>query len=370
MNREEAEKLLIKYQAGQCTNEEKAFLNDWYLHYNEFPLNISENRIEQIGEEIFVGLPVQRKRPTMKLIFKLSSAAAILALAIGSWYFISKSQMDEVTTNAQEILPGGNKATLTLDNGEMVELIGDKTGIVVTDNSVSYLDGQIAHKKSDNRDAVMQTLSTPTGGQYHVVLPDGSKVWLNSASSIRYPVSFLGKKERQVILTGEAYFEVQKMEKIPFIVSTENVMENKPKQQVEVLGTQFNVSSYNDMNVKTTLVEGSVRVSVPNGNKVRLSPGDQSVLSDKRLKVKQVDTDIEIAWKNGKTAFESADIVSVMSMLARWYDIEVIYEGKLSTAKFSGSVSRSKNISEVLKLLESTQEVHFKTKGREITVMN
>ncbi len=370
MNNEEAKQLLIKYNAGLCTASEKALLENWYLNYNEHEIDVSPERIKEIGKQIYDELPIHdKKRKRTKLWPRVISAAALLALTVATWHFFNKAEPIKPPIYTQDISPGSNKAILTLVDGRKIDLNGAKTGVAIQDNTISYLDG-IVIDQEDNEG--MQILTTPKGGQYHIILPDGTKVWLNAASSLTYPVSFNGKKERRVILSGEAYFEVEKMKgtKMPFIVATGSVLGSGQRQEVEVLGTHFNINTYNQASFKTTLLEGSVKVSIPNRVGLKLKPGDQSVFSNQQLQVREIDTDLETAWKNGKTAFESADIQSVMSMLTLWYDIEVKYEGKLTDARFSGSVSRSKNISAVLKLLESTKDVHFKINGREITVMN
>lgn len=369
MNNEEAKQLLIKYNAGLCTAAEKAVLEDWYLNYNEQEIELSPERIEEIGKQIYDELPIHDKdRKGVRLWPRVIAVAALLALTVATWNFFSKEQPTHLLTYTQDIPPGSNRATLTLANGRKIDLNGDKSGIAIQESAISYLDGVIINERDKEG---MQILTTPKGGQYQVILPDGTKVWLNSASSLTYPVSFAGKKERRVTLSGEAYFEVQKMKgtKLPFIVAIGSASSGANEQEVKVLGTHFNINTYNG-SFKTTLVEGSVKVSASNGIGMKLKPGDQSVFSNHKLEIRKIDTDLEIAWKNGKIAFESADIQSVMAMLALWYDIEVKYDGKLTDTRFSGSVSRSKNISAVLKLLESTKDVHFKINGREITVMN
>ncbi|MEJ5994396.1 FecR family protein [Pedobacter sp. Du54] len=371
MNSEEAEQLLLKYNLGKCTPSEKALLEDWLLQYNEHDIDISSTRIEELGKKIYAELPIHKKK-VIKLWASVISAAAMLVIAFGIWHFHRNSQLKETSKYVHDISPGGNKATLTLADGRSINLNTAKSGVSIRGNTVSYLDGKIIDHEDKSGGEAMQVLTTPKGGQYHLILSDGTKIWLNAASSIKYPVSFIGKNERRVILTGEAYFEVTKVKgaKMPFIVVTGAKESGGNGQEVEVLGTHFNINTYNVSQIKTTLLEGSVRVSASNVQGAVLKPGDQSTFSNHQFAINKVDTDLEIAWKNGKTAFESADIQSVMQMLTLWYDIKVIYSGEIPKVRFSGAVSRSKNISEVLKLLESTNDVHFKIEGREITVMN
>jgi ferric-dicitrate binding protein FerR (iron transport regulator) len=214
----------------------------------------------------------------------------------------------------------------------------------------------------DHQKEAFQTVVTPRGGQYRLVLPDGSKVWLNASSSLKFPRSFNGK-QRQVVLTGEAYFEVAKNAAMPFEVAVNDM-------RVEVLGTHFNIMSYKEEeSINTTLLEGSVRVRMgAAGNLLR--PGEQASLykTTEKISVSGVDVDQAIAWKNGLFLFEGATIESVMKEIARWYDVDVVYKGKFSQ-HFRGMISRSVNISQVIKMLELTSEAHFKIDGRTITVM-
>jgi ferric-dicitrate binding protein FerR (iron transport regulator) len=220
-----------------------------------------------------------------------------------------------------------------------------------------------AKESSGTAKESFHTLVTPRGGQYQLLLPDGSKVWLNAASSVRFPTSFSGK-ERHVELTGEAYFEIAKDASRPFRVDAPGGM------QVEVLGTHFNIMSYTDENaINTTLLEGSVKVREGSVSSL-LRPGEQASLNKASdgISVSNADVDETIAWKNGLFRFEGATIEAVMKQIARWYDVEVIYKGSVSK-HFRGMISRSVDISQVIKMLELTSEVHFKIDGKTITVM-
>ncbi|WP_448634930.1 FecR family protein [Pedobacter panaciterrae] len=236
-------------------------------------------------------------------------------------------------------------------------------------------DGQLVYTVSDsdpqgkNGAQLFNTIETPNGGKYQVNLPDGTRVWLNAASLLRYPTKFSGSK-RVVELTGEGYFEVAKLPgKIPFIVKSEG-------QEVEVLGTHFNINSYEDEGpIKTTLLEGSVRVirsksswNAPDNN-VLLRPGEQSELGEQKINVKEVNTESILAWKDGDFVFDGDDLKSIMRKVARWYDVEVIYKGEFDDVKFGGLISRSKNISSVLGIMESTGKIHFVIEGNRITVL-
>lgn len=206
------------------------------------------------------------------------------------------------------------------------------------------------------------TLSTARGEQYQVRLPDSSLVWLNAASELKYPSSFNTLKERRVELSGEAYFEVAKNKKQPFVVQADG-------QEVKVLGTHFNVSSYSDEpDAITTLLEGSVQIS-GNGEVKVLKPGERAVRTGNQIKVSEADLSEDMAWKNGDFYFNNVGIASIMRQISRWYDVDIIYQGELTDEKFYGTISRSKNIKQVLNVLEKTKSVHFKVEGRRVLIM-
>ncbi|HWW40092.1 FecR family protein, partial [Pedobacter sp.] len=259
------------------------------------------------------------------------------------------------------------KAVLTLSDGKNIILdeaadghIADQSGVTITKTK----QGEIIYAVNNHLTSkAVNQISTPKGGQYQIQLPDGTKVWLNSASSLRYPASFSGP-ERKVELSGEAYFEVTKNKNMPFKVLTR-------KQEITVLGTHFNVNGYEDEEtIKTTLLEGSVKVKIMGSeNSALLKPGEQSVYEKNGLNVVNADLDEVIAWKNGYFLFQDEDIHAVMRKVARWYDIEVVYQGNLSRKHIGGSVSKSKDLSDVLMILKATDEVNFKIEGRRVTVM-
>jgi ferric-dicitrate binding protein FerR (iron transport regulator) len=263
-----------------------------------------------------------------------------------------------------DILPGGNKALLTLADGSTIILDSAQNGTLSNQGNIKIIkldDGQLAYDKSavsGSTEVLYNTISTPKGGQYQLTLSDGSKVWLNAASSLRFPATFSGN-ERKVELTGEGYFEVAHNPSKPFIVTKNNV-------EIKVLGTHFNVNAYDDEDViKTTLLEGSVKVT--KGNKSTLiTPGEQAIVSNSSTTTfsinvkKDVDLDEAIAWKNGKFIFQDADIKSIMRQLEHWYDVSVIYDDKeVTNEEFVGSISRNVNISQILQMLEKTGAVKF-----------
>ncbi|MBE9602182.1 FecR family protein [Pedobacter sp. MC2016-24] len=338
-------------------------------------------RDKRFSDPKIQAIPVVRK-----LWYRATIAAAVLViLSIGAFFFVQrtavlKHESDHLTAN--DIEPGGNKAILTLGNGRKIILndaglgtLAEQGGITISktaDGKLIYnlaaTPDAVAKGKTDRKD-IYNTIATPKGGQYQVNLPDGTSVWLNSASSLKFSTAFKSQHKREVELTGEAYFEVAHDQKKPFVVVTRG-------QEVEVLGTHFNINSYADEpEVKTTLVKGRVRVSpTQKGHSIKLNPailkpGEQAVLTANEMTLKTVDLESVIAWKKGYFLMKDEDIFSVMRKIERWYDVEIVYAGDFSGSTFEGSVSRFKNVSEILRKFELTGNMHFKIEGRRITVM-
>jgi hypothetical protein len=297
---------------------------------------------------------------TRRLWPRIAAAASILIALSAGGYFVLHQKHEQQTAQLikNDIAPGHNQATLTLANGKKIVLTKGLQGLIAQQGktNINATDNNITYTSSKNADQVSyNTLSTARGEQspYPLVLPDGSKVWLNAESSITFPTAFNGN-ERIVKITGEALFEVKHNAAQPFKVQTD-------KQTIEDIGTTFDVNAYADEAVtRTTLVEGSVKV-----NKLTLSPGQQTDGNS----IKTVNVKRFIAWKNGDFDFEDENIQTVMRELARWYNIDFRYEGKISAEGFNAQLSRSKNISSILHLLENTKGVHFKVEGRRVTVI-
>jgi len=376
--------LAQKISDGSATDQEIAL-------YNSLINNISNNNQDwnhemgdrkEIKEELFSMIKSQIHIPANTrnynaLYWRVSIAATILIVLSFSLLYKSDKHSEVPNSNqktVEDVKPGGNKAILTLSDGSRIILDSISNGEVVNNGGVSIsktADGElkyvISNIKSSSEKLAYNTIETPVGGQYQIVLPDGTKVWLNSASSIKYPVVFKGNK-RKVELIGEAYFEVthvlnSKKELIPFIVRNN-------LQQIEVLGTHFNVNGYlDDETIKTTLLEGSVRI-LPLGSQSGkfLKPGQQAVVQNGGINIQIADTESAIAWKNGDFIFNQEKLQSVMKKIARWYNVEVIYQGIQNEPKFSGVVARSRNLSDVLKMMELTGEVKFKIEGRKVFV--
>ena len=299
-----------------------------------------------------------------------AAAVLILVLGAGTYFFLQKTPAPPVARvqPVNDATPGTNKAILTLADGSKVTL--DSAGnqiIQLGTTAIQQQGGQLQYSAQGGETSVSSnTITTPRGGQFQVKLPDGPKVWLTAASTLRYPTAFTGK-ERKVEINGEAYFEIAKNAAMPFIV---DILSGQGEKEgtVQVIGTHFNINAYSDeATIKTTLLEGAVRI-LKNGSISMLFPGQQAVIDGESLHViKDGNTDEAVAWKNGIFNFEGNDIQSVMRQIARWYDVDIKYEN-ISTAHFMGTISRNVNMSEVLNMIALTGAVHFKVEGRTITV--
>lgn len=377
MNETEILALLQKYDKGTLSNEDKDKLDAWYLHKaSNSKLQLSQQELGDSHEYLKSKLPLQQEAKVIRLWPRVAVAASIvLLLGTGLFYFTKpKEPIIQVVEKQQEIAPGGNRGVLTLSNGKQIVLSaisvtdtiakeGKNEEVTIKMNAngvITYVINPNADVPKDNVNS-FNTLSTPTGGQYNIVLADGTKVYLNSVSSIKYPTQFNGD-QRVVELDGEAYFEVTKNKKKPFVVKSGN-------QSIEVLGTHFNVHAYNNESVvKTTLLEGSVAITYKN-QKAILKPGQQSNVSDdfNKIAIREVDTEATIAWKNGRFKFDNANLRTVMKQLERWYGIKVEYRGDVSDVRFNGGTFMNKNLSEVLKVLELSN-IKCKVEGKTVIV--
>jgi ferric-dicitrate binding protein FerR (iron transport regulator) len=294
---------------------------------------------------------VQRKKPAY---WKYAVAAMILVL-LSVYLQHTKTPAKVQIAQLSDLAPGRNKATLTLADGSAITLDSADRVMQQGSTAIHQKNGQLQYS-NQGVDVVYNTLTTPRGGQYQLTLPDGTKVWLNAASSLKFPVAFTGK-QREVTLTGEAYFEVVHNEQMPFKVQVAGMV-------IEDLGTHFNIMAYADeAMVKTTLLEGAVSVSDGNKN-VRLKPGQQTV----GMKVQQADTDEAIAWKNGEFSFHHTSIYEVMRQVSRWYDVDISYKDSLDTY-LSGNIKRSENVSAIFKMLELAGDIKLKIDNRKVSVM-
>jgi len=392
--------LLLKYLRDELTVEEEIRLNKWASESERnrvFLENISEEKIlktasdyneESVWEKIQRGISEPAVVPLMpsyqRPFYRRYEAAAliIIMLGAGTWLIWNNNSNKAIPAKQiagdlkNDIAPGGNKAILKLANGSSIVLDNAQNGTLAQQGEAKVLkldSGLLSYNEinppnsAKKIEVLYNIISTPRGGQYEVVLADGSKVWLNAASSLRFPTSFTGD-ERIVELTGECYFEINPSfrngKKMPFIVKINDA-------EVRVLGTHFNINAYSDEdNIRTTLLEGSVQITKGIKNIV-IKPGEQARV-DKENNISVVDninTDEVVSWKNGYFQFNDADISSIMKMVSRWYDVDIQYEGKKTNAEFIGKIPRNVNVSSLFKILESTGSVQFKIEDKKIMVM-
>jgi transmembrane sensor len=350
--------LLRRYMDNQCSREE---LEELYASLDNPEISdlldkefaVTRESAKDVNWDRMFNRVVQRKKPAY---WKYAAAAMILVLfGAGSLYLFRDKPSVVNTAQLLDLPPGGNKATLTLADGSAITLDSADRMMQQGSTAIHQKNGQLQYS-NQGVDAVYNTLTTPRGGQFQLTLPDGTKVWLNAASSLKFPVAFTGK-QRDVTLTGEAYFEVVHNEQMPFKVHVTGMV-------IEDLGTHFNIMAYPDeATIKTTLLEGAVSVSDGNKN-VRLKPGQQAV----GIKVQQADTDEAIAWKNGEFSFHHASIYEVMRQVSRWYDVDVSYKDSLDTY-LTGNIKRSENVSSIFKMLEVAGDIKLKIDNRKVSVM-
>ncbi|MBA9078707.1 FecR family protein [Rufibacter quisquiliarum] len=381
MTREEYLHLYQKNLNGSCTPEEMQQLEE---HQDEFELEELPWNDQQMGAQHDVKHALlarlqedmarqqSEKRPGFAFSYSVAAAVAVLLLSTGVFFWLNRGEATPPQALVQksapeaEVTPGRDRAYLTLADGTVVDLDETQNGNVTQQGAVKIIkvNGRLSYQGPNNGQqlALYNTLSTPRGGQYQITLSDGTKVWLNATSSLRFPAAFAGK-ERVVQLQGEAYFEVAKNKHMPFkVVASE--------MEVEVLGTHFNLMAYEDEDrLRTSLLEGSVRVSSTQ-KQVVLQPNQEAVLqkNSHALQVHQVDASESIAWKNGQFLFHEEDLKSVMRKIARWYDVDVVYQSEIGEKSFTGTISRFEKIEDVLEMLELTGTVHFEQKGRRLYV--
>lgn len=318
-----------------------------------------------------------RTRPMW--LFKLAAASVVLFLVYGGYRWLNRAKPVPQVAVLQSVYgddapAGGNKASLTLADGRTYDLntITEGNLSVQPGTTIDKSKGEVIYENTANGGAVAyNVLKTPLGGQYKIVLPDGSRAWLNAGSSLKYPTAFQGNR-RDVEMTGEVYFEIEPDKNRPFLVRVSDRNANGKDMEITVLGTHFNISSYGDEpTMQTTLLEGSVRVEKNAVTKV-LTPGQQARVATGEksdIAVKTVDTESVVAWKEGRFEF-NGNIREIMRQISRWYDLDVKYEGDVEKKSFAGTISRKNNVSEVLKMLEMTGGIQFRIDDRKITVKN
>ncbi|OZA59073.1 MAG: hypothetical protein B7X75_04395 [Sphingobacteriales bacterium 39-40-5] len=408
---ERYQELAERWLNNTISPQESEEFFQWYNSGQENDVYIPKDYADSdqdLKKRIFAEINHNISEPILSPSYRIQSwfaaAAVIIAVFAAGLYFSSETQQkkqfiaDKVITEpimvppstkvspiseietkpvvvVNDIEAGENKAILTLGDGSKIILDDAKNGILANQGGNSVLkaaEGEVIYSflseikdplaEDENAPVIYNTIETPKGGKFQIKLPDGSKVWLNAASSLRFPTVFNGSK-RQVELIGEAYFEVSPDKSKIFEVNTRN-------QVVQVLGTHFNINAYLDEpTVNTTLLEGSVRVSDLRTNISQLlKPGEQSQLSEQMEVINLKNTNEAVAWKEGYFQFDEADIKTVMRQIERWYDVSVVYEGDLPNYRFGGEIERNLSLLQVLKVLEKTK-VHFRLEGREVIVM-
>nr|WP_199079737.1 FecR family protein [Pedobacter sp. ASV19] len=364
----QAELLLSKYKQGTCTAEELALLETWYQSSTFTQPEFAAGEISEAKISVWNNLPINIVSNKWKLWPRLSIAASLLiGLCLGTYYFTtSKNQVNKISS-LEQIAAGGTKATLILANGKRISLTSIPTGKVASLPGVTITktnEGQLVYQvdgQQPGKQAEYNTIETPVGGTYQVNLPDGTKIWLNAGSSLKYPTVFAAN-ERRVELLGEGYFEVTHNPEKPFIVKTAR------HQEVKVFGTHFNLSAYaNDQIFTTTLYEGKVMVS--NGqNEVVLKPFQQASLQNGSLRIAEVSDADGMSWKNDQFAFQNQALENILKTFERWYDVEFICPQELRTITFSGKISRQKTLKQALNIIDKEGTIHFKHEGRRIWV--
>lgn len=373
MDKQEFLQLAKRISTGVATDAEIARYNQWCNatggagQWNTDELGDPAEKEAYLFQNIQSNIQHSERRKVRRMhkLFISAAAAVILGILGVSMYFYFATHsitVPQATVEAINVSPGSNKAILTLANGKRISLTDARNGQLAQRLGVKVIktaDGQLVYTiEKENATALppgkaeeMNTIETPRGGQYQVRLPDGTKVWLNAASSLKYPVSFASLRERRVELTGEAYFEVAHNKALPFQVTSRG-------QTVEVLGTHFNINSYADeRNIVTTLEQGSVKVTVNNQSRTIL-PGQQTIIAANNIQVRQADIETALGWKNGVLKFTDADVQSIMRQISRWYDVDIQYSGKLPDRLISGGIYRNAKLSTLLKTLEQNG-IHF-----------
>lgn len=360
------EDLIVKFQTGLISPQELTELSEWYNSYSDEEVTIVTDeplQKEQVRERMLNGLlnKIRIEQPAIKTnVYRMqakfwaASVAVLLILSLLAWFGINRNKYVKspdfaVQSSSDTILPGRPRAVLLLADGQKVVLDTAQDGIVV-DGAIHYADGRSLASNVDLDKMSDLQLYVPKGGVYHITLSDGTQVWLNSDSRLRYPAKF-ASTEREVELDGEAFFMVKgqfstKGQRIPFFVKTQ-------RQTVEVLGTQFNVNGYStQVFSKTTLLEGKVNIHVAD-QRIILKPGQQASTRGNLTKIKNVDAQMEIAWKEGKFNFDGKSFEETMAEIGRWYDLSIKYNGKIPNVELVGDAYRNEKINLVLRLLDA-----------------
>lgn len=378
MTEKEILALIDRYNQGTASMEECGLLESWYIKHARDNTDIPypEGLKERMDRSLTLILAKEQFNPkASKWTWTRIAAAAVVILSIGASIIIYNTKstikpQEQIVEAPSPILPGGNKAYLTLSDGTRISLsdaengtISQQSGLIITKTKDGQLIYSLQHVDEDYTRIDYNSIETPNGGQYQVRLPDGTLVWLNAASTLSYPTRFEQGKERRVKLSGEGYFEVAPDSSSPFIVSSEN-------QEVKVLGTHFNISAYKDNpNTITTLLEGRVNVSKPGALAKVINPGEQVLNSTHELTVSKVNASYAIDWKDGYFRFNGKNLEIGLQEIARWYNVKIIYKKEsLKNEPLAGRISKYDRIEQVLKKMELAGLFHFTIQGREIIV--
>lgn len=361
MEQKDIAEILLKYELGISSEKENKLIESWYdaqtdedwtfstLEQQKHKKNILSLIHTQIGSTSSIRKPIYHSR------LWWSAAAAVLIAAFVLLFNQTRWNQSDKIAQMDQFKPGKDQAILKLDDGSTFVLNGDKSGVKVINGTAVYFDGSAISK--DELHSQLLTIQVPKGGQYQVTLPDGSKVWLNAASTLKYPMQF-SNAQREVSLEGEAYFEVTKNAHKPFIVKSNH-------QQVEVLGTVFNINSYTDRGyVETTLLEGSVKV-----NQHHLQPGQRSLISASSTKILNADIEAATAWKKGYFLFDNEPLPQILATLSRWYNVEFNYkQTDINKLSFWGSIDKNQSLAKTLEFFESTNQIKFDYQDGKIVI--
>jgi len=388
MDNQQIQDLIERFQTGECTRSELVKVQYLVHKFREDePSGLSELELESTSEEMESAIdreldfvvPKPKRLLDRYVRWAVMTAAGVIFMVLFVYFFKDPLHYKRF---ANDIGPGSNKAILVLNGGESIRLEGANIGLLARQSDTRVVktgDGKIVYTDHPGGASIaeMNRIETPRGGNYKISLPDGTMIWLNAASTLTYPISFNGRGERRVKLSGEAYFEVSKDKTKPYLVESNG-------QVVEVLGTHFDVRCYADDNEsRTTLLEGSVSLTtLPVGvhslnmtgkgtvrNRVVLRPGEMAMHMVGGIRVKQVDVAGAVAWKDGGFSFRNEPMENIMKQISRWYDVEVVFENQHAThLSLGGSISKYEDLSNVLHMLELTGDVKFKLEGRKVTV--
>lgn len=355
--------LVNRYQHGDTTPEEDKLIESILFKENE---SVPESDQEKVYKtHLWTRLAPTLSLPKKRKYNWYYAAASILIISMVSCLLLKYKTKDKLTneivftTDQKDISPGTNKATLTLADGTKVELDDKQEGIIINDTTIRYKrdnNSTIVHSNFEEQSAHLE-LQTPKGGQYQITLADGTRVWLNAASTLRYPNKFTGDS-REVYLEGEAYFEVNESISSSQSINTNDQITKKPfivksaHQQTLVLGTKFNINTYEPL-VKTTLAKGRIQVTNQVGKTIILAPNEQAISSTSSLIKENIILSNELAWKAGKFSFDNKSFSQIMEELARWYDLDIVYQNGIPKEELTGDAFRNQNLKLVLRILDA-----------------